>query len=83
MNIEWGKLGILMTTLLGCFLSVIFKVAVWSDVLPVITGAMGYVYGNGRLASRGETSVPLIAPSADASVDTLAQKLRDKLLGGS
>lgn len=83
MNIEWGKLGILLTTVLGCFLTVIFKVAVWSEVLPVITGVLGYVYGNGRLAAKGQTSVPLIAPDAEPHLDKLASRLRDKLLGGN
>jgi hypothetical protein len=30
----------------------------------LVTGVMGYLFGNGRLASKGESSVPTIRPKA-------------------
>lgn len=72
-QIEWGKLGLIMLLILGGF-GLVF-VAILDHSLSddrfaitlalgssIITGAMGYLFGNGRLASRGEISVPTIAP---------------------
>jgi hypothetical protein len=70
-QIEWGKLGILAISLMFGFALVIIALLVlpgddarFAACLSFGTGTvgsvLGYVTGNGRLASRGEPSVPAI-----------------------
>lgn len=71
-QIEWGKLALILVLMLGGFALVfIALLAQISDDRfaitlalgsSIITGCMGYLFGNGRLASKGMVSVPTIAP---------------------
>lgn len=73
-QIEWGKLALILVLMLGGF-GLVF-VALLSHALSddrfaitlalgssIITGCMGYLFGNGRLASKGQLSVPTISPA--------------------
>lgn len=74
-QIEWGKLaliGLLMT--FGFVLIVVVLIvdvpddrfaAVLAFATGCVTGPAGYLYGNGRLASRGEQPIPAIAVYPD------------------
>lgn len=74
-QIEWGKLGLI--GLLMTFGFVLVTIALLTDIpddrfaailalaTGCITGPAGYLYGNGRLASKGEQSVPTLAPHPD------------------
>jgi hypothetical protein len=70
-QIEWGKLALILVLMLGGF-GLVFVALLDSDLTDdrfaitlalgssIITGCMGYLFGNGRLASRGEASVPTL-----------------------
>ena len=74
-QIEWGKLALIGMLMLGGFALIVIALftnlpddrfaAVLALATGCITGPAGYLYGNGRLASRGEQSVPTIAPHPD------------------
>jgi hypothetical protein len=72
-EIEWGKL-VICVLLIFCGMS-LMMLALFDSNLPddrftiamttgtaLVTGVMGYLFGNGRLASKGEISVPTIRP---------------------
>ena len=71
-QIEWGKLALIGLLMFGGFALICIALvanipddrfaAVLALATGCITGPAGYLYGNGRLASRGEQSVPTIAP---------------------
>lgn len=62
-SIEWGKLGVILTILAGSFGCLATGTLTADQVLPIVTLIIGYVTGNGRLASKGQTPVPMIGPS--------------------
>lgn len=67
MTIEWGKLIVLLTIVVGAF--IVFDDA---SAFALVSAVAGYCMGNGRLASRREDGpVPLLgrkkpAPPPDA-----------------
>lgn len=72
--IEYGKLGMLALTIVGGFVLIILAITSMSAgderFAPIlaagtgfIAGAVGYLTGNGRLASKGESTVATIAAS--------------------
>lgn len=67
-SIEWGKLGVILTILAGSFGCLATGALTAEQVLPIVTLIIGYVTGNGRLASQGKTPVPMIGPSEDRQV---------------
>jgi hypothetical protein len=59
-DIEWGKLGILLTIVIGVIVLMALE-----RIDPVAGAGMlgmmiGYTTGNGRLASKGSPTVPMI-----------------------
>lgn len=55
---EWGKLGLCVILLCGGFTMVFTgKDAAGIGIIGTVTG---YIFGNGRLASKGKQSVPAI-----------------------
>jgi hypothetical protein len=68
-EIEWGKLGVLLTVVV-C-LTVLMALHTVDQTIGVggIMAIVGYITGNGRLASRGKESVPAIgAPQPQRAV---------------
>lgn len=78
-QIEWGKLALILVLMIGGF-GLVFVALLDANLSDdrfaitlalgssIITGVMGYLFGNGRLASKGQQSVPTIAarqPSPD------------------
>jgi hypothetical protein len=70
--IEYGKLGMLALVILGGFVLIILSITTmdaddsrFGPILALgsaqIAGSVGYLTGNGILASRGQASVPTIA----------------------
>lgn len=55
---EWGKLGLCVILLAGGF-SMVFtgKDAAGIGIIGTVTG---YIFGNGRLAGKGQSSIPAI-----------------------
>jgi len=73
-SIEYGKLGMLALVIVGGFVLVLCGIFAFEPAderfAPVlalgsaqIAGAVGYLTGNGRLASKGEANVPAIGAS--------------------
>ena len=60
MQIEWGKLLVILTVVIGAVTCLITKVMHESAGVGIITACLGYTFGNGRLASRGKEPVPMI-----------------------
>lgn len=71
LQIEWGKLLLLALVIVGGFTLVLVSILAmgpdderFAPVLALgsaqIAGAVGYLTGNGRLASKGEPNVPAI-----------------------
>lgn len=60
MQIEWGKLLVLLTAIAGAVVCLIAEVMHESAGVGIITACLGYAFGNGRLASRGKEPVPMI-----------------------
>lgn len=74
LQIEWGKLLLLSLVIVGGFVLVLVSILAmepsderFAPVLALgsaqIAGAVGYLTGNGRLASKGEANVPAIGAS--------------------
>lgn len=59
---EWGKLGLCVILLLGGF-AMVFTGSK-TEGLTLIGTVSGYIFGNGRLASKGQQSIPAIGASA-------------------
>lgn len=55
---EWGKLGLCVILLLGGF-GLMFT-GDKTEGIAIIGTVTGYIFGNGRLASKGQQSVPAI-----------------------
>jgi hypothetical protein len=76
-EIEWGKLALILVLMLGGF-GLVFIALIDENLSDdrfaitlalgssIITGCMGYLFGNGRLAARGQSSVPTLAPPRDS-----------------
>lgn len=60
-EIEWGKLVLSSILLIGGFALVLTGSK--TEGVGIITAVMGYVFGNGRLASKGKPSQPMIGGS--------------------
>lgn len=60
MQYEWGKLLALLTIVVGCFSGLLTGTVDDTPAWATITAVMGYLTGNGRLASRGDAPVPAI-----------------------
>lgn len=78
-QIEWGKLFVILVLILCGFTLIL--VALLGD-LPddrfamtlalgssLVSSPMGYLFGNGRLATKGEVSVPTISPRDAGRLD--------------
>jgi hypothetical protein len=90
-QIEWGKLGLLSLVIVGGFVLVLVAIVSMSadddrfgPILALgtsqIAGAVGYLTGNGRLASRGESSVPTFAPAPAKSSPDISKLTDPELL---
>lgn len=64
---EWGKLGLCVILLLGGF-AMVFTGSK-TEGLTLIGTVSGYIFGNGRLASKGQQSVPAIGAKQDPPVN--------------
>lgn len=92
-QIEWGKLAVIGFLMLGGF-ALVFVALLAPNLADdrfaitlslgssIITGVMGYLFGNGRLASKGQVSVPTFAPKSvtDAGNATLVSLVTILLL---
>lgn len=57
-----GKLGLLLTVILGCFALVLFDKATLTDVAPYLTLVVGFLVGNGTNAVRRHAPSSVIVP---------------------
>lgn len=60
MQIEWGKLAVLLTAIIGAVACMMTHTITEAAGVGIITGCLGYTFGNGRLAARGGTQAPLV-----------------------
>lgn len=60
MQIEWGKLIVLSLAVAGAVLLLALGRISEGAGVGIITGALGYTFGNGRLMARGKEPVPMI-----------------------
>lgn len=60
MQIEWGKLLVLLAAIVGAIVCLATRTMSEAAGVGIITGCMGYAFGNGRLAAKGGTPEPLI-----------------------
>ncbi len=82
-QVEWGKLALIGFLMFGGFVLII--VALLTNVsderfavivalaTACITGPAGYLYGNGRLAAKGEPSIPTLGRSREAALEELVR----------
>lgn len=66
-EIEWGKIGLCVILLLGGF-AMVFTGSK-TEGLTVIGTVTGYIFGNGRLAAKGQQSIPAIRAKDSESPD--------------
>lgn len=79
-EVEWGKLILLLATIIGMVVLLALGRVSEGAGLGLIGVALGYAYGNGRLAARGRAPQPLVRrrlPPADVDhVIELLEQLR-------
>lgn len=81
-EVEWGKLLLLLATIIGMVVLLALGKVSEGAGLGLIGVALGYAYGNGRLAARGRASQPLVRrtlPPADVDqvIELLEQMKAD------
>jgi hypothetical protein len=60
MEIEYGKLLVLFSLVVGIIILMAVHAIDSGSGLPILTTALGYTVGNGRLASKGKSTVPML-----------------------
>lgn len=77
MNVDYGKMLITILIVIGTFIG-IFTGDIPPDAgIPVITLIVGYIFGNGKNAIKGEHNVPVIGASTERIVEKIVQKRLD------
>lgn len=71
-QVEWGKLLVLLCGIVGGVVLLVTGAVTESAGVGIIMAVLGYVTGNGRLASKGEQSVPAIGARPVARVESSA-----------
>lgn len=78
-EVEYGKLALLLATIIGMVVLLALGRISEGAGLGLIGIALGYAYGNGRLAARGKAPQPLVKRRENAGVDVDLDELADRL----
>lgn len=75
MTVEWGKVAAVLAVLTSAtLLAALGRVDV-AVPASLYTLTLGYVFGNGRLASKGQPPVPMIGAKPSKTLEHLAETL--------
>lgn len=65
--VDIGKLTVILVLLAAASLLGVYRVISSETVTAILSAAAGYVFGNGRLAARGQPVSPLVAEPGSLS----------------